>query len=302
MLLRMGPLLCLLSAASFGAMAVFGKYAFAAGVTPSTLLLIRFSLAAVILALLTGRPGRISGKAVAVAFGLGALGYAAQASLYFEALRIMDASLLALVFYTYPLLVTVLAVLAGRDRLTRARAAALTTATGGILLVLLGSGGAPMPPLGVALALASALTYTCYILVADRIVQRIPPLQMATVVMAGAAVAMAGRSALTGGPDLNFGPAGWFWLGCVVVVSTILAMLTFLGGLRRTGPSTAAILSIFEPLVTAVLATMLLGEALTPLQVTGGLLVLVSALILQLPGRLLPSVRARVASVRPRSS
>src|SRR5258705_576990 len=183
----MGPALCLVSAACFGAMAIFGKLAYQAGVSPGALLLVRFSLAAAVLAmLLLRRPGLRRGeppcrpakarrRLLATAIGLGAVGYATQASLYFSALQMMDASLLSLILYTYPVLVTVTAVLLGRDRLTPGRSAALVAASGGTLLVLLGAGGLSFHPLALLLALGSAITYTVYILVADTIVHRLPP-------------------------------------------------------------------------------------------------------------------------------
>ena len=125
----MGPALCLLSAACFGAMAIFGKLAYAAGVEPGALLLLRFGIAAVVLGLvlllrpdLRARPSR---RGVLTALGLGAVGYATQASLYFSALERIDASLVALVLYTYPALVTVAAAVLGRERLTPARSAAV---------------------------------------------------------------------------------------------------------------------------------------------------------------------------------
>lgn len=298
MLDRMGPLLCLLSAACFGAMAVFGKYAYAAGVSPAALLLVRFGLAAVLLGLLLlGRPTLRRGAAapvarpvpggparrlVAIALGLGAVGYATQAGLYFSALHRMDASLLSLVFYTYPLLVTVAAVVVGRERLTPGRSAALLAASGGTLLVLLGAGRGDVDPLGAVLALGAAVTYTVYILVSDTVVHRMPPVVLSALVMAGASAAMAARAAVTGGVDLGFRPAGWFWLACIAVVSTVVAMLTFFAGLRRTGPSTAAILSTFEPFVTTALAALTLGEMLTPVQLAGGALVLAAVAVLQL--------------------
>ncbi|GAA0794235.1 DMT family transporter [Spirilliplanes yamanashiensis] len=283
----MGILLCLLSAACFGAMAIFGKYAYAAGVDTSTLLLVRFAVAAALLAAVlrvrrAPAPGPLTARLVLTALGLGAIGYALQATLYFSALELMDASMLALVFYTYPLMVTLAAVLIGRERLTRGRALALAAASCGTLLVLLGTGGVAFHPLGAALAVGGAVTYTVYILVADTVVHRMPPVLLSALVMGGAAVTLAGRAALTGGADLSFGPAGWFWLACIAVVSTVVAMLAFFAGLRRTGPSTAAILSTFEPVVTAALATLLLGEILTPLQVAGGALVLGSIAVMQL--------------------
>jgi drug/metabolite transporter (DMT)-like permease len=279
----MGPLLCLLSAACFGAMSIFGKFAYDAGVSPSALLLARFVIAAVVLAgLLSLRPApRPAGRAVAIALGLGAVGFATQATLYFEALRVMDASLLSLILYTYPLMVTAGAVLLRRDRMTRGRAIALAVASAGTLLVLAGAGGGAVSPFGVALGFGSALTYTIYILVSDRIVRGMPPVLLATLVMTGAAVALSGKALVTGDVGLGFRPAGWFWVACIAVVSTVLATLLFFSGLRRTGPSTAAILSTVEPFVTAALAAVTLGEFLAPAQLAGGLLLLASVVVVQ---------------------
>jgi drug/metabolite transporter (DMT)-like permease len=278
----MGSLLCLVSAACFGALAVFGKLAYDAGVSPGALLLVRFTLAAALMGLvLLVRPDlrradpRPRGRVVAVAVGLGAAGYATQAGLFFAALRLMDASLLSLILYTYPILVTVAAVLLGRDRLTPVRGAALVAASAGTLLVLLGAGGGSFHPLGALLGFGSAVVYTVYILVSDTVVDRLPPVVLSTLVMTGAAGALGARALLTG-VDLGFGPRGWLWLTCIAVVSTVVAMLTFFAGLRRTGPSTAAILATFEPVVTTALAALTLGELLTPLQFAGGLLVLSS--------------------------
>jgi len=177
--------------------------------------------------------------------------------------------------------VTLTAVVIGRDRLTRGRCAALVTASCGALLVLLGTGGLDFHPVGVTLAFGAALTYTVYILVADTVVHRLSPVLLSALVMTGASLSLAARGVLTSGVDLSFGLAGWFWLACIAVVSTVLAMLTFFAGLRRTGPSTAAILSTFEPVVTTALAALTLDEFLTPVQLAGGLLVLSSAAILQ---------------------
>ena len=297
----MGAALCLVSAACFGAMAVFGKLAYDAGVSPGALLLVRFALAAVLLGAVLlvrpelRRPGSsppgvptagqwtmTRGRLLAIAFGLGAIGYATQASLFFSALQMMDASLLALILYTYPVMVTVVAVLLGRDRLNPARSAALVAASGGTLLVLLGAGGVSFHPVGALLAFASAITYTGYILVADTVVHRLAPVVLSALVMTGAAGTLGARALLTGGVDLDFGVAGWFWLACIAVVSTVVAMLTFFAGLRRTGPSTAAILSTFEPVVTSALAALVLSESLTPIQLAGGALVLSSVAVLQL--------------------
>jgi drug/metabolite transporter (DMT)-like permease len=291
-----GPALCLFSAACFGAMAIFGKLAYAAGVSPGALLLLRFTVAAVLLGLLLAlRPGlrttsAVSGspagtsrvRLVVTALGLGAVGYATQATLYFSALQRIDASLVALVLYTYPALVTVAAAALGREALTPGRLAALVVASAGTVFVLLGAGGFSVDRTGVALAFGAAVTYTGYILVADTAVHRLSPVVLAALVMTGASAALAVRSIATGGIDLRFESAGWVWIACIAVMSTVMAMLAFFAGLRRTGPSTAAILSTFEPVVTTALAALTLNEFLTPVQLVGGLIVLSSVAVLQL--------------------
>jgi drug/metabolite transporter (DMT)-like permease len=232
-----------------------------------------------------------SGRSVRLtltALGLGAFGYATQATLYFSALQRIEASLVALILYTYPVLVTLAAALLGRDRLTPARGAALVIASCGTLLVLAGTGTLGFDPVGVAFAFGSAVTYTVYILVADRTVQRMPSLMLTRLVMTGAALALTARAVVTGGVDLGFGPAGWFWVACIAVVSTVVAATAFFAGLQRTGPSTASILSTFEPVATAVLAALVLRDVLSPLQVVGAVLVLSSVVLVQLRPRTAP--------------
>lgn len=108
--------------------------------------------------------------------------------------------------------------------------------------------------------------------------------------MTGATVTTGLRVALTGGIDFAFPPITWIWIAGIVLVSTVGAMVLFVMGLQRTGPTNAAILSTFEPVVTAGLAAALLGEQLTPVQLAGAGLVLAAAVVLQLRRRPAPVV------------
>src|SRR4051794_10409785 len=108
---RLGSWMIVASAVAFGALAVFGKLAFDAGVGVITLLFIRFGAAAVVLWAATlrtrGALAAAGARTVVAALALGAIGYALQAGLFFAALTRMDASLLSMVLYTYPAMVTV---------------------------------------------------------------------------------------------------------------------------------------------------------------------------------------------------
>ena len=172
--------------------------------------------------------------------------------------------------------------LLGRERFTAPRVVALVTATVGVSLVLAGAGGMGFDTLGVALAFGAAITYTAYILAADTVLHRLAPVVLTTLVMTGAAAALAFRALVAGGVTVSFDRSGWLWIGCIVVVSTVLAVLAFFAGLKRTGASTASILSTFEPVVSTALAALVLGEILTPLQLLGAVLVLSAAVIVQI--------------------
>lgn len=292
----MGALLCLFSAAAFGAMAIFGKLAYDAGVDVGEVLLVRFALAAAVLAAVAAAAGqlqRLGRRAVVAGLLMGGVGYATQAGLYFLALERMDASLLSLLLYTYPVMVTVAAVAIGRERATPLTVVALAVASAGTALVLAGAATGALDPLATVMAIGAAVAYTAYILCGDRVVAGVPPLALASLVTAGATVTFSVVLLATTGPSLSFGAEGWLWTGAIALVSTVVAILAFFAGLARVGPSTAAILSTFEPPVTIALAALAFGEALSAVQLLGGALVLGAVVALSLS-----AFRARpVASV-----
>jgi drug/metabolite transporter (DMT)-like permease len=282
-----GTLLCLGSGAAFGAMAVFGKLAYDDGATVGTLLAARFLLAASLfwaLVLAGDAAGEIRAlrrRDVVVALALGACGYAAQAGGYFAALERIDASLVSLLVYTFPVIVAVAAVAIGRERLDGRRLAALALASGGLVFVLAGAGAGALDPLGVGLAVGAAVVYSAYILVGEGIARRMRPTMLSALVCSGAAVSVTAGSALLG--ELRPGEvtaAGWGWLACLAVFSTVTAINLFFTGLRRVGPTTASILSTVEPVVTVLLAFLVFGEVLGRVQVMGGALVLAAVLVL----------------------
>jgi drug/metabolite transporter (DMT)-like permease len=287
-----GALICLASAVAFGAMAIFGKLAYDAGATVGTLLAVRFLLAAVLFWLLVAGTGAarrlraLSLRDVCMALALGGVAYSAQAGAYFAALQRLDASLLSLLLYTFPAMVTVAAIALGRERASRRTAAALGLASGGLFLVLAGAGAGALDPLGTLLGVTAAVIYSTYILTSASVAERVGPLPLSALVCTGAATTLTLASAAGG--DLRLGDvstAGFGWLAALAVVSTVAAVSLFFAGLRRVGPTTASILSTAEPLTTVLLAFLAFGESLGAVQLAGGALVLGAVLVLSAPAR-----------------
>jgi drug/metabolite transporter (DMT)-like permease len=286
-----GAVLCLVSAAAFGTLGIFGKLASNAGASVASTLLVRFGLAALVFAAvlrLTGRLAavrRLPRRVIAIGLGLGAAGYSVQSGLYFAAIGRLDVSLVALLLYTYPAFVTLAALALGRTQPSLRIGVALAVASAGLVLVLLAAGAGTFDVPGALMALGASLTYTTYILVSDRIVGEVDPFALALLVLAGATASFTVAGLATGSLDLALSGEAWLWLILIALVSTVVAVSAFFAGLRRVGPSEAAILSTFEPPVTVALAFMALGERLTVAQLAGGALVLAAVIVLQLPAR-----------------
>lgn len=280
---RHGVALCLISAVGFGLMAIFGKQAYAAGVSITTLLALRFSTAAVAFWAMAAarRPALPPRRVIFTGIAMGTAGYTAQSAFYFGALSRIDASLTALLLYTYPALVFGAALLLGRERGGARRLGALALSSAGTALVLLGGSGGSADGLGIVLGLGSAVAYTCYILVADRIASRLDAILLSALVSSGAAASFLTFGLATGAIDLGFTSEGWLWIGAIAAFSTVLPISFFLRGLELVGPATAGILSTLEPVVTVALAMILLSERLTTLQALGAAAVLAAILLLQ---------------------
>jgi len=278
---REGLLLCLVSAAGFGAMPIFAKQAYAEGLGLTPLLALRFAIAAALLwtliALRRRSLGSLRGLVAGAALGL--FGYSVQAGLFFAALERIDAGLASLLLYTYPAFVTVAAIALRRESPSHRKLGALGLASGGVALVLVGGGPGELELVGAAMAVGSALYFTFFIFASDRMAEHSPPVPFAASVATGAAVSFAVAALIEG--DFSATGEGLMWAAVIASVSTVMPIVLFLAGLARVGPSTAAIASTIEPPVTVALAWIVFGETLGPLQLAGGALVLSAVVLLQ---------------------
>jgi drug/metabolite transporter (DMT)-like permease len=269
----------LFSASAFGALAIFARIAYSAGVDVMTLLFLRFGLAAVVFVGLAvaRRQAFPRGRELAVVTGMGALGYAGQSFCYFSALRYISPGLVALLLYSYPAIVTVLAAVFLHERLRVAKLVALALSLGGLAVTI-----GPLGELnlaGVGLAIGAALIYSVYILVGTRVLARVSPGQVSTIVCAAAAVVFGALVAVRG-PVWPHSNQGWLAVAAVALVSTVIPILCFFAGLARVGPVNAAMLSTLEPVVTIALAWVAFGEAMTPMRLLGGAMILVAVIVL----------------------
>lgn len=273
----------LISATGFGTLAIFGKLAYASGLGTEQTLAFRFTLAAVgmwALATVLGQhPLRLAKRELVTLVLLGAVVYTGQSLTYFIALRSLPASLVVLIAYIYPSLVVVAGWLVLRRKVSVWHGVALAASFVGVAMLV---GGAHFRVAwALVFAIASPAIYTGYILMGERVMRSVPAVGASAVIMSGAALAFCALAAIGHqlAPPRNVN--GWAVAFGIALFPTMLAISLFLAGLPRIGAARAALISTWEPVVTVILAVVLLGDRLSAVQVAGGVLVLLAVVVLQ---------------------
>lgn len=276
---RIGIGLVILSSISFGAMALFARLAYAYGVSPTSLLFLRFGIAGLVMtAVVALRGGGFPRGRIALGLALmGGVGYVGQSLCFFTALTMANTGLVSLLLYLYPAIVAVLSVVLFRERLTPIRSVAVVLALFGTALTV----GPQLEarPLGVLLGIASAVIYSGYIMAGTKLLKSASPLGGSAIIMVSAG-SVFGIISAAQGITLPSSPFGWIAVAGVTLVSTVIAVTAFLIGLAAIGPTKASVLSTFEPVTTVLLAALLLQEPVTLWTGVGGVCILAAAIIL----------------------
>ena len=274
-----GISLILISAASFGAMPIFAKFAYQYGIGTDSLLFYRFSIAFGILMTiaLIQKKKFPKGKDLYIFIGMGLIGYAGQSYSYFTALTKISASLTAILLYTYPVIVAVLSIFFLSERFTLKKFIALCLAVGGTILVIGFQADGDIK--GIIWGLTAAVIYSVYIITGARVMTRNDPFT-ASVVIIGSAAFVYLMSSIKSGLFIPTTGVCWGNIIAIAIISTAIAISTFFAGLNLIGAVNASLLSTFEPVTTMLLAALMFSETIGAVQIAGTVLILISAIVI----------------------
>lgn len=278
---RRGTVAILVAAVGYGFLGVLVKLAIEAGVDVLPLAAWRFLFGAALVALFLAarrRPLAPLQSWPALA-GLGVL-YSVDALAFIVALQWIPAATAVLVFYVYPVVVVLLAAVFLGERLTARKLAATLAALTGCALTV-GAGLSGGRPLGFALVLLAMLALSTYILVSRPLMRSLPAHGSAVVTLGSTALILAAVALAFDDLALGGGTRGLLLVVALSVVSTALPITLFLVGIRHVGAGRAAVLSTLEPVVTVLLAALLLDERIGPVQYAGGALIVTGILWLR---------------------
>jgi drug/metabolite transporter, DME family len=220
-------------------------------------------------------------------FLLGVLGVAASNYLYYLAIQRTNVATAIILQYTAPVWVLVYTVATGAQRPSWRRSAAVGLAVAGCALAvgLVGSGGFRMDPIGVIAALLAAFSFAFYNVGGHKVLARYDRWKVLLWVLVGTAAFWIVVNPPWKIVAAHYGRAQWAFMGVFSLVSVLLPFSCYFAGLQHLEPTRAIVASCLEPVFSILLAALVLGELLRPMQTVGIALVLVAIVLIQTPER-----------------
>lgn len=287
---RTAYLLILAAACIWGTIGFFVRDLTGAGITQTQLIAVRCILsAAVAFVFLFFRDRsllRVRIRDLWMFVGTGIVSFECFTLCYFYAVGMTSLSTAAILLYTSPIFVTVLAVLFFHEKFTRRKLICLCMAFGGCVLVSGFSGTAGQSePLGILLGLLSGFFYGLYSIFGQAALRRYSSYTIIAYTFLFASIGILPFADLD-----RLGQAAWSApltaeLIVFAVLSGAVAYLLYTLGMSRVKATNAAIAAIAEPVVAALVGVVVYGEVLGAAGITGIVLVIAAILLLSAPVR-----------------
>lgn len=215
---------------------------------------------------------------------MGVLGVAASNYFYYLAIEKTNVATAIIVQYTAPVWVLLYMVLRGRQKPTLQRLAGVALALAGIAMVLgiFESGGLRLNTVGVMAALFAAFSFAFYNVGGHDILKRYDRWMVLLYTTFTAALFWIVVNPPWKIIATHYSGNQWAFLFLFSMVSMLVPFSFYFAGLQHLEPTRAIIVSCLEPVFSIVIAAIVLGEVLRPLQTVGILMVLAAILVVQI--------------------
>lgn len=288
----LGALAVVVAACTWGTLGYFAKILYAEDVSFEALVAFRAVvgwLAVVGFLMASGGLNglRVSARDLALLVPLGLIGIGTFYLLYFYTVQESTVGTAAILLYSSPAFVVLLAWMFLGERLGGMKVSALLLTMSGIFLVA----GAYDPsnlevsPKVLLTGLLAGLTYGSYSIFGRPVSERLSPAVILSYALFFGAALLSVAAIPTLGTLAGLPPRSYALLIMLAVVHTTLAFALYTYGLGKLGAGRAAIIATVEPVVAGLLGVALLSEELTVSKVAGGLLVISGAVLAQLRSR-----------------
>lgn len=208
---------------------------------------------------------------------LAILGVVTNQGLFLAGLALSSAHVAAILITTIPLFTLAITIASGRERATAAKIGGILLAAAGALLVVWGEGieGTPRSLLGALMIVGNSLSYSFYLVTSKPLMASYSARHVLARMFAFATVLMLPISAWSLAHESwrTIPSAAWLSLLAVIVGPTVAAYLINLWTLRHTDSSLVAAYVYVQPVVTAFLAAIILGERIRGIAIVAGVMI-----------------------------
>lgn len=281
-----GYLLIVAASVIWGTMGIFGKLAFAYGIDPLTLTTWRIiiSSSTMLFALLLFKRSllKIEKKDLPQLIIFGVLAVALQRVAYFYTLDLTTATIAAVMFYTYPVFVTVHASIFFKEKITSTVILAIALAFSGVALVVKAYEAEWLNTnfLGLAFGVLTSLLFALYFLMCRKLRTRYTNWTLLLYGDGIGAIALIPTLFFSSFQILNYPPQLWTLIIVIGLFPSLTAYLLFSYALKYVESTKGSILSIIEPLSAAAFSITILGEKFEVWQAAGVALALTGIILL----------------------
>ncbi|MBN2470018.1 MAG: DMT family transporter [Anaerolineae bacterium] len=275
---------------------IFIRYAQASGAPSLVIAALRLVLATLILTPFALRAGgyrtimRLSRRDLGLALLSGGM-LAIHFASWITSLEHVSVLISVVLVDTSPLWVALLSQFLLKETLNRRTITGIGIAfCGGVLIALNGRTGTLSPQaaplLGSTLALVGAISVALYLILGRHLRATLNVLTYIWLVYGTAAVVLLGMVALAGQSLTGYTPVTYLWILLLALIPQLLGHSAFNYALGTLPAAFVSLVSLGEPVGSAILAFLLLGELPAPLQIAGALLILFAvALARERPAR-----------------
>lgn len=282
----LGDILIIIAGLFWGSMGIFVRHLNSLGFTSIQVACLRLVTAGILFALILlikePKGFKIKPKDIPLFLALGLVSILFFTCCYFTAIRLMTMSTAAILLYTSPIWVMILAVIFLKEKISSRKITALVLAFSGCVLVS-GFGG-KVTPVGILVGLGSGLGYGLYSIFGTFALKKYSPLTVTcyTFLIAGSgSIFVADPSDLiTKITATDNKPALFGFVLLTSVITAVIPFLLYTLGLGKTTAGRAAVLATVEPAAATLFGFFVMKETIGPVAVLGMLLVFAAIIVL----------------------
>ncbi|WP_050740348.1 DMT family transporter [Acetobacterium bakii] len=276
--------MAMLGASAYGVLPTCTKMLLNLGMNSTSLIFYRFIFVALVMGIylvVAQKLVRPSLRQLRDLCIFGIVGYGGTIYLLTESYRYLPMGQATMIYFTYPVFVTMVMVSVYKEKLSSYKIIALASALLG--LVFLGNLNVSFNFTGIILAIGSGMAFGLYLLGLDKSSYKSMDAEVLIFYLALVNIAFFGTQGIISGSLMWLPKEGLLFIFGAVVL-TIISIMMITGAIRNIGPVNTSIICVFEPVVTLICGIVIFKETINLSILVGSILMIISLFLVAWEG------------------